>query len=365
MADLNSKNTNKKNIFSWGIFGRISMKEKIFFTKNLAVMAKSGLSLSVALEILANQTTNKKFEIVLKNIKANVEKGNSLTSSLSKYPEIFSEITVNMIEAGEKSGKLEDALNQVTLQMKKNYELVSKIKSALTYPLFILTVMAIIGIFMFLFIIPKMLAIFEEIDAPLPLVTKILIKTSDLFSQYAIYFLFGLIILIILFIKFKKTKKGKIIIQGMLLETPIFSEIIKKINLAKFCRTFSSLLTTDIPIVQTLKITANVLNNVHYKQLIIESCEEVKKGNSVAALLEKKPKLFPPLLTQMVKVGEQTGTLDNILNDLTLFYEQEVKDTLDTLASLIEPILIVVLGVGVGLIASAIILPMYSMTQAF
>ncbi len=346
-------------------FSGISLKEKMFFTKNLSVMVKSGLSLSSALDILARQTVNKKFKFILEEIKNSVEKGNTLTKSLSLYPKIFSELFINMVETGEKSGRLEESLEELSVQMKKSHELTAKVKGALTYPLFILAVMILMGIFMFITVIPKMMKVFEEIDAKLPLATRVVIKISDFFSHYGVFVLIGLAVLVILLIKIYQTAKGKKIFQGIVLNLPIFSGIVKKINLAKFCRTFTSLLATDIPIVQTLKITANVLGNVYYQEEIIKSCEEVKKGNSVVTLLEKKPKLFTPLLTQMIRVGEQTGTLDNILINLTNFYEQEVKDTLDNLTALIEPILIIFLGVAIGFIAVAIVMPMYSLTQSF
>lgn len=270
-----------------------------------------------------------------------------------------------MVETGEKSGKLEESLEELSIQMKKSHELTAKVKGALTYPLFILAVMILMGIFMFITVIPKMMKVFEEIDAELPLATRMVIKISDFFSHYGVFVIIGLAIMVFLLIKIYQTPKGKKIFQGIVLNLPIFSGIVKKINLAKFCRTFTSLLATDIPIVQTLKITANVLGNVYYREEVLKSCEEVKKGNSVVALLEKKPKLFTPLLTQMIRVGEQTGTLDNILINLTNFYEQEVKDTLDNLTALIEPILIILLGVAIGFIAVAIVMPMYSLTQSF
>ncbi len=344
---------------------KISLRDKIFFTKNLSVMIKSGLSLSFALNVLAKQTSNKKFKNILIDIKSEVEKGNTLTKSLAKYPKIFPEVFINMTEAGEKSGKLVESLEQLTIQMKKNDELVSKIKGALIYPLFILGSMVLIGVFMFIFVIPKMLEIFSEINAQLPLLTRILIKMGNFSSNYGVFVLILLAVLIILLIKFYKTQQGKEIFDKVVLKLPIASGIIKKITLAKFCRTFSSLLLTDIPIVQTLSITANVVGNNCYKKEIEAASMEVTKGNAIAKLLERQPKLFPPLLTQMIQVGEETGTLDNILDDLTAFYEQDVKDTLDNLTSLIEPILIIILGIAVGGLAAALILPMYSLTESF
>lgn len=341
----------------------IGLEEKIFFTKNLRVMIRAGLSLSVALETLSRQTTNRKFKKILSEIHQAVEKGRPLSENLALYPKIFSEVTVNMIQVGEKSGKLEDVLEQITIQMKKIHELMGKVKGAMIYPTIVVLTMIVIGIVMMIFVIPKILTIFEEAQATLPLATRLLIFISNYTSKYSLAFLGGIIFFGILFFKIISTKPGKFYFDLCLLRTPVFSSIIKKVNLAKFSRTFSSLLATDIPIVETFKITSRVLGNVHYQNLVFETADKIKKGEAIAKSLEKNPLLFPPIVTQMIAVGEETGTLDSILNDLTEFYEADVKETMSAFATIIEPVLIVFLGIAVAAMAIAIIMPMYSLTQ--
>ena len=341
----------------------VSLSQKLFFTKNLGVMIKSGLSLSVAVRTLSLQTPNRLFKIILSDAYERIEKGQSLSDALSAYPEIFSEVFINMISTGEKSGNLEKILDELTLQMKKTHELTSKVKSALAYPCFILVAMLGIGALMMLFVVPQVVEIFADINATLPLPTRMLIFVSGFISNNIIWIALACLIFLAAFVKYIKTKTGKYYLHFLFLKLPIFKTITKKINLAKFSRTFSSLLATDIPIVKTIQITGGVLGNTVYKNFVIASSEGVKRGEPIAKILSENPELFPPIITQMIEVGEQTGTLDNILNDLAEFYEEEVKNTMDGLASIIEPVLILGLGIAVAGMAVSIIMPMYSMTE--
>jgi type IV pilus assembly protein PilC len=341
----------------------ISLEEKIYFTKNLRVMIKAGLSLSVALKTLALQTRNKRFKKIILDLHEAVEKGQPLSDNMARFPKVFSEVSVNMVRAGEKSGKLEEVLEQITIQMKKIHELVGKVKGAMIYPAIVVLAMISIGTMMMIFVIPKILTIFEEIQATLPLATRLLIKLNNFIQAHGLLSLGGLIFFVGLFLKIISTKRGKFYFDLLLLRMPIFSNVVKKVNLAKFSRTFSSLLATDIPIVETFKITSKVLGNIHYRNLVFEAADKIKRGESIAKTLAINPHLFPPVVTQMLAVGEETGTLDSILNDLTEFYETDVKETMDAFATIIEPVLIVLLGIAVAGLAVAIIMPMYSLTQ--
>lgn len=343
---------------------RVKTDEKIFFAKNLAVMIKAGLSLSHAFRVLAQQTNNKKFKLALLNVQGEIEAGHSLADGLAKYPDIFSDIFVNMVRAGESSGQLEKVLAEVTAQMKKTRELTSKIKKALTYPVFIVGIMVVVGIFALTFIVPKMMGIFSEMNVPLPLPTRILIGLSS-FVVNNWYIVFPAIVLVIFFIwQIGKTTKGKYFFHSLFLKIPVFGPLIKKINLIKFSRTFSSLLTSGISLVQTFKITARVLGNVIYREKVIKLSQETMRGVTISSILEKYPDLFPPVVTQMIEVGEKTGTLENILEDVIEFYEDDVDETLTNFTAIIEPFLIVLLGVGVGMMALAVIMPMYSLVEA-
>lgn len=345
-------------------FSRVPLREKLFFVQHLGVMLKAGISLSVALKTLSAQTKNKYFIFILTDISAKVEKGVSFAESLMPYKKVFGELFIAMIEAGELSGKLEEVLVQLHIQMKKEHSLISKIKAALTYPAVIILAMSGIGAFMIVYVIPKITAMFTELNVDLPLPTRILIAISSAIANNGLISAVSFALLVALIIKILKTKKGKYIFQAMLLKMPLISPIIKKVNLARFARNISSLLQTDIMIIKSFQITANVLGNLHYRRAINQMSLGLKKGTSITEAIKQYPKLFPPVVTQMIAVGEETGELDSILMELAEFYEEEVDQIMENLPAIIEPILILILGVGVGAIAVAVIMPMYAITTA-
>ena len=345
-------------------FSRVPIKERLFFVQHLGLMLKSGISLSIALYTLADQTKNKYFQKILNNVGKKVEEGTSFSEALKPHQKIFGEMFVSMIEAGELSGKLESVLHELFIQMKKEHKLISKIKGALTYPAVILMAMFGIGTFMIIVVVPKITAMFDDLDAELPLPTKILIKVSEVIRNNGIISAISFVLIIVLITKILKTEKGKYAFHGLLLKMPILSPIIKKINLARFSRNISSLLKTDIMIIKSFQITAKVISNLHYRKVIIEMAEKIKKGGKLNEVIKTSPKLFPPVVTQMIAVGEETGELDNILIELAELYEEEVDQIMENLPAIIEPLLILTLGLGVGGIAVAIIMPMYSITSA-
>jgi len=345
-------------------FSRVPLKEKLFFVQYLGIMLKSGISLSAALKTLAAQTSNKAFAKIIKNISERVEKGVNFTESLKSHKKTFGELFINMIEAGELSGKLEDVLNQLYIQMKKQHELISKVKGALTYPAVIVLAMGGIGTFMMVMVVPKLTNMLKSFNAELPVATKVLIAVSGAIVNNGILTSVGVVVMVLIFIQILRTYKGKYYFQAILLKLPIVSPIIKKINLARFSRTISSLLKTDIMIIKTFQITANVLGNLHYRKAVNEMSEKLKKGSQINEVVIAYPKLFPPVVNQMISVGEETGEIDNILSELAGFYEGEVDKIMDNLPSIIEPLLILILGCGVGAMAVAIVMPMYSLSTA-
>lgn len=345
---------------------RVSLPQKIFFTENLRVMIKAGLSLTESLRTLAMQTDSKGFRNVILDIFAEVEKGRSLAQALGKYPKVFESIFVNMISAGELSGTLEMTLEQLTQQMRKDYELVSKVKGAMTYPAVILAATVMIGIGMMIFVIPQILSIFDEIGRDqLPLATKILIAVSDFMQHDTLLLIIVVTGAITGFLWGIKTKPGRYLWHRFLISMFIIGPIVKKINLARFTRTLSSLLRTDIPIVQALQITADIVRNVFYHDAMMTAAEALKKGEQISAVLERSPKLFPPLVVQMIAVGERAGTVDQMLEEIADFYEAQVNQTMNNLSSIIEPLLILFLGAAVGGIALAVITPIYALTTKF
>jgi len=345
-------------------FSRVPSSEKLFFVQHLGVMLKAGVSLLVALQTLSKQSESRRLAKILKDVAGNVEKGKTLTDSLRPHLAVFGELFINMVDAGEISGKLESVLAQLYIQLKKQHQLLSRVKGALTYPLVILFAMVGIGIFMMVVVVPQITAMLKDFNSELPLATKILINVSDSLVNHGVYWSIGLILFILTMIKILSTHAGKYYFQSITLRLPIFGSIIKKINLAKFARTISSLLKTDIMIIKSFQITGNVLGNLHYRAAILEMAEKIKKGGTIYDVISAYPKLFPPIVTQMVAIGEQTGELDNILQQLAEFYEDEVDQIMQNLPAIIEPLLILILGGGVGAMAVAIIMPMYSVTTS-
>lgn len=337
--------------------------EKLFFIEHLRVLVHAGLSLSSSIETLAQQTDNRRFRKILVEIKDGIEKGEKLSTNLAKHPGVFPEIFVSMVGAGEISGTLETNLEQLSLQMKKEHSLRSKIKSALTYPLVIIVAAIGIMITMVVYVIPRIISVFEKMEADLPIATRILIYTNKFIIENYIIVIITLFLVVFLFITAIRTKRGRGFLHLFFLRMPIIGTISRKVNLARFSRTLSSLLKTDIPVVQSFETTADILGNIHYKKIVIEAAEKLKKGVLIADSLQVNPKLFPPLVIQMISIGEKSGNLDVLLENLANFYEEQVDDTIKSLSSIIEPILILFLGLVVGGIAIAVISPIYSLSE--
>ncbi|PIS05601.1 MAG: hypothetical protein COT81_00360 [Candidatus Buchananbacteria bacterium CG10_big_fil_rev_8_21_14_0_10_42_9] len=344
---------------------RIPVSQKLFFVQQLGIMIKTGISLAKALKALEEQTTSKRFKAIMHDVYKKVEKGNTLSDALTPYSKIFGELFINMIKAGEISGKLEEVLEQLYIQMKKDHEIISRVRGAMIYPAIVVTMMVAIGILMIIYVIPTLISIFEEVSVQLPLPTRVLIWLSKFVNNNGIALVVLLVILIVSFVSFIRWPKGRKKWHQLLLHLPIVKEILKKINLARFSRTFSSLLKTDIPIVKSFDITAHVLGNVLYRQALLESMSKVETGVAVNQSLSNYPSLFPPVMIQMITVGEETGTLDDILTEAATFYEDDVTRTMENLPSIIEPVLIVILGIGVAMMALAVIGPLYSLAEVF
>jgi len=343
----------------------VPLTQKVFFTENLKVMVHAGLSVTESLNTLALQAESKTFKRVIAAIQDEVTQGKPLSGALSKFPKVFPAIFTNMIAIGEVSGTLEEVLEELTMQMKKDYDLRSKVKGAMTYPIVVLTAMLGITVGLVTFVLPKLLAVFKEFgNVKLPLATRILMVVSDYAQENGMVLVFGFVAFIIAFILIAKTKPGRSAIDRFIIAGPIIGPIARKVNLARFSRTLSGLLRTDIPVIQAFTVTSDVLANVHYSAAVLYAAEQVKKGETISKALAVYPKLFPPLVVQMVLVGERTGSVDTLLADVAAFYEKQVDQVLSNLSSVIEPIMILLLGGMVGGIALAVITPMYSLTQS-
>lgn len=355
---------NKKTSFDFlKIFSIISLDEKINFIENLSVMLKAGISISRCLQILVKQTNNKKFQGILGDVYNQVQQGKSLAEALSKYSGVFPNLVTSMIKVGELSGNLDKSLEYLSIQLQREADLKSKTRGAMIYPSVIVSAMFIVGIFMSIFVLPSLTSSFKQLGGTLPITTQIVIAFADFMSGYAVLVIGGLVGLIILVIAVLRTYPGQRAFDIFLLHFFIINGIIKKINLARFARILSSLLKSGIPIVQGLEVAGESLGNWPYRELVIAASGEVKLGKPLAESLGRDNLLFPVLVVQMIQVGEESGTVQEILEQLAMHYEEQVDDTLKNLSSIIEPLLLLVIGGVVGFLAMALIAPIYSISQ--
>lgn len=341
----------------------VKLIDKITFIKNLSVMLRAGLPMARCLKILSNQTTNPKFAKIVSELGRNVEGGVTLADSMAKYPRVFSQIFVSMVRVGEVSGNLEKNLLYLSEQMQRDYDLMSKAKGALTYPIVVLVALGIVGFLMFTFVLPKLTATFKEINVQLPLMTRIVMSIVDVFAQYGLFIFLLLVLMSVGFFYWRRTDSGKKIIHKAVLYIPISSGIVKNLNLARFVRIFSSLIKSGMPMVEALEVSSHVLGNIYYQKVVADAALKVKVGSPLAASFKKQPKLFPNLVVEMIEVGEESGTTDQVLAEVAGFYEAEVDQTMKNLSSILEPVIMMVIGAVVGFLAIALVTPIYNITQ--
>ncbi len=343
--------------------GKIKLTDKVIFTRQLATMVNAGVPLSRALGILKDQTESKKFQAIITDLTKQVEGGTALAVAMSGHHEVFSDIFINMVAAGETGGILDEVLERLADQQEKDAEIVAKVRGAMIYPGVITT--AALGAFVFLMtvIVPKLATIFEGLGGELPIYTKIMLGISHALTSYGIFILAGLIGLGVSFARYIKTPKGKRQFDKVLIKLPIFGPIIVKVNLARFARTLGSLVASGIPILEALSATSSAIGNSVFKDALTTIAQEVKNGKTISEPLRKDPN-FPPIVAQMIAVGEETGQLDKILVKLADFYEKEVDNVIAGITSIIEPVLIIFIGAIVGFIIISVFGPLSSLSNA-
>jgi type IV pilus assembly protein PilC len=351
----------KKNSLDLSFFtGKVSITEKMLMTRNLWIMVSTGLSLVKGFSILSAQSKSKKMKKALLDIGQEISKGKNLADAFKKYPDIFSELFQNMIAAGEESGTLEEVLKVLSLQLEKEKEMNSKIQKALIYPGILISVMAIVGVMLSIFVLPKINTFFQSLHAQLPLTTIIILGSGDFVLKYWVFLLAGFIAAGFAFMALKKTKRGKLIIDAAVLKIPFMSSLVKKSNAASLIRSLSSLLAAGVSLVRSLQITAGTVDNIYFKQALTEAGKEIEKGEKLSGSLKPYQNIFPYGAIEMVEIGEETGKTSLILKKLAEFYEEEVSNAADGLSVVIEPVLIVIIGAVVGVFAVSIIGPLYS-----
>ncbi|QQS21343.1 MAG: type II secretion system F family protein [Candidatus Moraniibacteriota bacterium] len=344
-------------------FSTVPLKEKMVFTRNLAVMVSSGLSLSRAIQNLSSQTKNKRFKAVLESVQADLQTGKTLSEGMSRFPTIFNELFVNMIYVGEVSGNLEMVLDILATQLEKEHDITSKVKGALIYPAVILVAMIGIAILMLTYILPSIVGVFKDMDVKLPAMTVFIMSLSDFLRHH--FIASGVIVLALLVggKVFLATKTGKRAFSFFLLFMPIVGNIVVKVNCARFARIYSSLLKSGVSVVDGLGIVSRVLSNDAYKKALVSAISEIQRGTELSVVILRYPKIFPLLVPQMIAVGEETGKTETVLEKLATFYEDEVTQITKNMSSIIEPILMLLIGGGVGFFAVAMLQPMYSVLE--
>ncbi|MCX6759710.1 MAG: type II secretion system F family protein [Candidatus Nealsonbacteria bacterium] len=340
-------------------FGKITKKDIVLFSRQLAIMFRSRVPLIESLRVLSIQTKNVDFKEKILKISEEVEGGTSFSQALARYPKIFSFFYVAMVKSGEASGKLSEVLNYLADHLEREYHLTAKARGALIYPCLVIVVALLVLTLLVFFVLPNLIEIFEASGQSFPTSTKIVIALADFFRSWW-WLIFSLIILLILFFfKYRSTESGRNFFDRIILKIPILGLFLQMIYLARFAENLSTLISSGLPIVQALEIVGDIIGNVSYKEVILKIREEVKKGEMVSSTLSRAPELFPPVFIQMVLVGERTGTLDTTLMYIVDFYQKEVDRTIDNILGILEPALIVFLGFIVAGLMLSILMPLY------
>ena len=347
------------------IFNRVSVAERMIFARNLSVMVAAGLPLARSLEILSQESKNKKFKEVLLAVASSIKGGTNFSESLAEFPKIFSSLFTAMVASGERTGKLEEALKLVAHQLKREYDLKRKIRGAMIYPAVIIFAMMVIGILMLIFVVPTLISTFQELNIELPLTTRIVIGISNFFINNLILSIVLFLVFIFLIYSAVKNEKIKRFIDSVLLKIPVISSLVKKNNAARTCRTFGSLIGSGVEILEALAITHDVLQNHYYKNILNEAKRRVEKGEPVSKTFIENSKLYPSLVGEMMAIGEETGKLSEMLFRLAIFYEGEVGQATKDISTVIEPVLMIIVGVIVGLFAVSMIQPLYGIVGSF
>ena len=351
----------------WRGFGKrkkVPLKEKIIFTRQLSVMTRAGLSVVKALDALKRQSENAYFKTVLTDMATAVKGGQTLSKAMSRYPKIFNEVYTAVIKAGEETGQLSDVLLNLAEQQEKEADLIGKVKSAMIYPAVILCVLVGVVFLIVFFVLPSLKNIFAESGQELPLTTKILLGSSDFARDYY-YIVLPVLVALIWGIKmWFGTKKGQVVYDKLKIRVPIFGTLTKKLYMARFARTMAMLTKASLPILQAIRIVRKTINNVHYDAAFIRIERAVESGRPLSQAIDKEP-LFPPMVSQLISLGEESGSLESVLIEVANFYDSEVDALSRNLSTLLEPLLMVVMGVGVGFIVAAVLGPIYGMVQNF
>jgi len=341
----------------------VALKEKLLATRNLQVMIAAGVSLPRTLEILSKQTKSKYFKECLGEMREMILKGTSFSQAIVQFPKIFPEIYASMVKVGEKTGELDKVLGILAQQLERDYRLRSRVKGAMTYPIVIISVMLLIGTIMIIKVVPQISKTFDELEIELPTLTKMVIGMSNGLAEKWYLLILGVIVLFLFFRFLAKSKKGKKLIHRIILKIPVLSPLVKKINSAYTALSLSALVKGGVPIILAINISADSVNNIFYKIALRNTAKKVEKGEKMSLAMAKYTELYSPLFIQMLQVGEETGQTSEMLEKLANFLEEDVDNRTKNLSTIIEPLLLLLIGAVVAVFAVSFVQPIYSIMQ--
>ena len=347
-----------------GIFSNVKAQDIVLFSRELATLFEAKVPIINSLNIIISETENKTLRRRLSDIQDDIQGGISLSQAFARHPEIFSRFYVSMVKSGEESGKLEEIFKFLADYLERSFELQRKARNAMIYPAFVLSAFVVVMVLMLIFVIPKLATILEETGQSVPIYTKIVLGTSNFLVNFGFFFLILLTVLAILAFRYARTESGKVYFARLLLSIPIIGNLYRKLYLSRIADNLSTLLSGGITALRALDITSEVVGSEIYKRILADSLESVKGGSMISDSLSKYNDI-PSLFSQMIRIGEETGKLDYILKSLAGFYRRDVDNMVDNLVSLIEPVLILALGLGVGLLVAAVLIPIYNLSTAF
>ncbi len=344
--------------------GKVPAKELAIFTRQFSVMIDAGLPLVQCLEILGAQQPHKGFQRIIEAVRDDVEKGSTLQASLAKHPKAFNDLYVNMVGAGESGGILDVILQRLSGYIEKAVKLTSKVKGAMTYPIAVITIALAVVIIIMVKVIPVFSAMYEGLGSKLPFPTLVCIAISNALINYSWLIIIAVVVIVLGLRQYYRTPVGKLQIDALLLKIPIIGDVLRKVAVARFCRTLGTLISSGVPILEGMEITAKTAGNMVVQNAILKSKDAVEQGRNIATPLAET-KVFPPMVVQMVGVGEATGALDAMLSKVADFYEDEVDNAVANLTSLMEPVMIAMLGAIIGFIVVAMYLPIFNLANVF
>jgi len=360
ITSINEKKQSRLFLKEITLFQSIKFRDLTIFYRQFATMLNAGLTLVSSLDILAEQVENKTLSNVIKVVKSDIEAGSTLADACAKQPQVFSELNVSMIKAGEIGGVLDEILNKIADLMEKEYALQQKVKSAMSYPSFVAAGAVLMSIFMLVFILPQFVGVFDQFGGELPALTQFFVTLTFLFNKYWYIFFIVFAALVAAFLAYIKTPNGKLNFDKLKLNVPIFGEINRKTAVARFTRLLGTLIKSGVPILEALKVSSDAIGNLVVSFAVTNAKAKIKEGQSISSPLAESG-VFPIMVTQMIMVGEESGELEGMLINIANFYDQEVDRSVERLASIIEPLMMAFIALTIGTMIIAMYLPIFNM----